>query len=399
MFQLVLSLCILPAADPAENRQTRDLRVATFNTSLHRDGDGQLTADLRNGNLQARQIAAIIQTVRPDVILLNEFDFDAKNEAADLFRHQYLNVDQPNSKAIDYPYTFARPVNTGVPTGLDLDGNQLADDPADAFGFGRHPGQYGMLILSKLPIDAQHARTFRTFRWRDMPDAMLPMDPNSGKPFYGNEALEILRLSSKSHWDVPLQVGEATLHLLACHPTPPVFDGPEDRNGRRNFDEIRLWADYVHPDTQRSAYLRDDQGRAGGIHATAEFVIAGDLNADPHDGDSTKGAIDQLLNHPRINATRVPSSQGAVAQTRIQGQANQTHKGNPAHDTTDFSDTRSGNLRVDYLLPSIGLQIRNAGVFWPEPDEPTASLIEASDHRLVWMDISLVPTRDEASRN
>ena len=72
----------------------------------------------------------------------------------------------------------------------------------------------------------------------------------------------MLRLSSKTHVDVPVATSAGTLHILASHPTPPVFDGPEDRNGRRNHDEIRLFADYVDPD--RSAYLVDDRGgRAG----------------------------------------------------------------------------------------------------------------------------------------
>ena len=49
--------------------------------------------------------------------------------------------------------------------------------------------------------------------------------------------------------------------LLVAHPTPPVFDGPEDRNGRRNFDEIPLLGDYV---TGRSGYIYDDDGGRGG---------------------------------------------------------------------------------------------------------------------------------------
>jgi hypothetical protein len=45
------------------------------------------------------------------------------------------------------------------------------------------------------------------------------------------EELEVFRLSSKSHWDVPIVIGRKTVHFLVSHPTPPVFDGPEDRNG------------------------------------------------------------------------------------------------------------------------------------------------------------------------
>ena len=57
--------------------------------------------------------------------------------------------------------------------------------------------------------------------------------------------------------------GSTTLHVLASHPTPPTFDGPEDRNGRRNHDEIRFWADYISPG--QSGYIVDDEGRSGGI--------------------------------------------------------------------------------------------------------------------------------------
>ena len=82
------------------------------------------------------------------------------------------------------------------------------------------------------------------------------------------------------------EIGGKVLHLLVAHPTPPVFDGAEDRNGRRNFDEVRLWADYISGGKQAD-YLADDQGRRGGLEEKASFVIVGDLNADP-----VKGAAD-----------------------------------------------------------------------------------------------------------
>ena len=98
------------------------------------------------------------------------------------------------------------------------------------------------------------------------------------------------------------------------HPTPPVFDGAEDRNGTRNFDEIGFWADYVWPGA-RSSYIYDDEGTTGGLGAGERFVIAGDQNSDPLDGDSIPGAIQQLLDHPRINDRDTPSSEGAVEAT------------------------------------------------------------------------------------
>jgi len=201
----------------------------------------------------------------------------------------------------------------------------------------------------------------------------------------------VLRLSSKSHWDVPVEVGGRTVHLLASHPTPPTFDGAEDRNGRRNHDEIRFWADYITPGAGR--YIYDDEGERGGLSPSASFVIAGDQNADPLDGDSVDAAIDQLLENKRI-VDPLPASDGAVEAAALQGGANATHRGDPAYDTADFADTAPGNLRADYVLPSRRLTPIDAGVFWPVQADPLSRLtgvfpFPSSDHRLVWVDLDI----------
>ena len=90
---------------------------------------------------------------------------------------------------------------------------------------------------------------------------------------YTPEQRQRLRLSAKPHWDVPVQVGAALIHVLAAHPTPPGFDGPEDRNGKRNHDEIRLWADYIRGGTAASC-LYDDDGRHGGLEVQNRFRSA-----------------------------------------------------------------------------------------------------------------------------
>jgi hypothetical protein len=154
--------------------------------------------------------------------------------------------------------------------------------------------------------------------------------------WYSAEELEVLRLSSKRHWDVPIQVGKNTVHRLASRPTPPVFDGPEDRNGQRNHDEIRFWANYVIP--SRSGYIRDGQGRCGGLTPGDPFVIAGDQNPDPFYGDSVPGAIQQLLEHPLVDTKVMPSSEGGREQATLQAAANTPHAGDPAFDTADFAE-------------------------------------------------------------
>ncbi|MCA9263628.1 MAG: endonuclease/exonuclease/phosphatase family protein [Planctomycetales bacterium] len=363
------------------------VRFATFNVAFNRREAGQLAQDLDSGrHPKARQIAEIIQRVRPHVLLLNEVDYDADGRAAQLFLDKYLNVGQGNQQPIQYEYHFTAEVNTGVPSGLDLDQNGRTDDPGDAFGFGAFPGQYGMLVLSRYPIDPAHVRTFQKFLWKDMPQAALPVDPESQTPYYSSTVLDKFRLSSKSHWDVPIRIGEQTVHLLASHPTPPVFDGREDRNGCRNHDEIRLWADYVHPD--HGDYLVDDEGRRGGLSEGERFVIVGDQNADPMDGDSRNRAINQLLEHAHIQPT-IPTSEGAVAAAAAQGRKNLEQTSDPATDTGDFNDRSTGNLRVDYVLPSKNLHVVGQGVFWPAPEQPGSDLVRASDHRLVWIDVQL----------
>jgi len=221
-----------------------------------------------------------------------------------------------------------------------------------------------------------------------MPDALLPVNED-GSQWYSPEELDVVRLSSKSHWDLQIQIGRKTVHFLVSHPTPPVFDGPEDRNGTRNHDEIRFWSDYV---THDGGYIYDDEGNTGGLAPGSLFVIAGDQNADPFDGDSTDGAILQLLDNPKINTKVTPASEGGPEQAILQDGINDEHLGDPAYDTADFSEFGPGNLRTDYVLPSKALRIADAGVFWPLSDDPLFDLVgvwpfPSSDHRLVWVDV------------
>jgi len=377
------------------------VRFATFNASLNRSTTGQLITDLSSpGNDQADTVAEIIQRTRPDVLLINEFDFDDQGQggsslAAELFQDNYLSIEHGDADPIEYPYRFVAPSNTGIPSGFDFNNNGVVGGPDDAFGFGFFQGQFGMAVYSMFPIDEDAIRTFQLFLWKDMPGALLPDDPATPAPadWYSPAELDVFRLSSKSHWDVPIELGDRTVHFLVSHPTPPVFDGPEDRNGTRNHDEIRFWADYVLP--SRSGYIVDDEGNPGGLEAGALFVIAGDLNSDPFDGDSIPGSAQLLLEHPLINTKVTPESDGAVEQSALQGGANLTHVGDPQFDTADFLDVPApGNLRADYVLPRRNLPIEGAEVFWPESTDPLFPLVgtfpfPSSDHRLVWVDVRI----------
>jgi hypothetical protein len=425
LFAAIAVLAFAPAAATAPHHKSKSdsARFATFNLSLNRANAGELAKHLDLSRpedfspafrQQARNNAEVIQRARPDVLLINEFDFDPA--AVELFRDNFLEVSQNGAAPIHYPYAFVAPSNTGIPSGKDLFNDGSVGGPNDAFGFGFFPGQFGMVVYSKYPILQNRVRTFQLFRWKDMPGALLPDDPRTAAPadWYSPDELEIFRLSSKSHWDVPIQIGGKVVHFLVSHPTPPVFDDPNqfqphipagvDFNGKRNHDEIRFWADYISPGRQ-SRYIYDDNGKLGGLKPGERFVIAGDQNSDPLDGDSIPGSAQQLLEHPLVNSKVTPESAGAVEAAQLQGRANATHRGDPRFDTADFSDSAPGNLRADYVLPRKSLKILDSAVFWPVQADPFFRLtgvfdndpypngwrevggFPTSDHRLVWVDV------------
>jgi len=365
----IFALALLAACS---TRQPLTVRIATFN--IQELGAAKLgdPDSAGAGHPQALAAAAIIQRVRPDVLLLNELDHHAAATAgADLgayarrFEALYL---RRGADSLAFPYIYVAPSNTGILSGRDLNQDGVAAGASDlgtrahgddSYGFGVYPGQYAMAILSRFPFDSAGSRTFQRFLWRDLPAHLMP------EGFYPDSIVAVLRLSSKSHWDVPLIVGGGTLHLLASHPTPPVFDGPEDRNGRRNYDEVGFWARYL----DGSEALVDDRGRRGGLAAGSRFAILGDLNASPEGEESRyhgRRSIEQLLRHPLVQDA------------------------GPHAPTASFA----GGVRVDYVLPSRNLRVVASGLFAPDPARDSLGAAwarTASDHRLVWLDLSLGP--------
>ena len=395
---LFCAIALLPAlfvSTLASSQEEQMLKVATFNVSMEatnykalgmKPSDQVLQHVLSTGeHSQVKNIAEIIQRVNPDILMLNEFDYIAdKRKGVEAFVKNYLNVSQGGLEPVDYPYTYVATVNTGEPTTFDLDNNGKAEGfGGDAYGFGLYPGQYGMALLSKYPIDVDGIRTFQTFKWHHMPHPQVPIIPDEsgstdkGKPWYDVEEWAALRLSSKSHWDVPVKVGGKTVHILAMHPTPPNFDGSEDRNGKRNFDEIRLMADYLSPD--KGDYIYDDNGEKVSLSENARFVLVGDFNAADIGDKHREGVIEQLTEHPLVNNDIIPTSAGGAGASGA-----------------EFSNrfTAYWGARADYVLPSrFGFDVNDAGVFWPAKTSDLYRLVKdreaSSDHRLVWISLSL----------
>ncbi len=296
------------------------------------------------------QIAAVINVIAsadPDILLLQGIDYDLNHVALDLL------IEALDQAGAPYPFRLSLRPNTGIPTGLDLDGNGQLGEARDAQGYGRFSGQGGMAVLSRHPIRDEHVQDFSSFLWRDLPGG-------SAQDVLSQEAQVVQRLASVAAWEVPIAIGPMTLTLMAFHATPPVFDGPEDRNGLRNRDELRFWQ------------LRIEGWQPGfAPPVTGPFAVMGVFNADPVDGDARREVLHAVLTHPHLQDPR-PISAGAAAL-------------GDATDTVDWQDPDPGNLRVDYVLPSSDLTVLDTGVVWPEESDGNL----ASRHRLVWVDLML----------
>ena len=104
---------IAAPADAPDSQSLDVVRFATFNASLNRNFAGQLVSDLSTpNNVQAKTVAEIIQRTRPDVLLINEFDFVENGVAARLFQENYLSRPQNGAEPIEYDYFFVAASNT-----------------------------------------------------------------------------------------------------------------------------------------------------------------------------------------------------------------------------------------------------------------------------------------------
>lgn len=327
------------AAVPETKRQ-ETYRIATWNVELWRKGPGLLLRDLMRGDdAQIAAILAVLERMQPDILALQGFDYDLEGQALRRF-----------ARAAGFAHSFALRPNAGRQTGLDINGDGHRGDAEDALGFGDFAGQGGMAILSRFPINRAGVIDHSARLWRDMPEGLLP-PPGAGWP--SAEVHAALPLSSMGHWMVPIVLAEGQLALMTFHAAPPVFDGPEDRNGRRNHDEIRFWQ-----------HLLDGHfGQA----PKAPFVLLGQTNQDPTLGEGRKAAIRALLADPRLQDPQ------------------------PEHrPTVDWPQVDPPRMRVSYVLPDSDIQVVQAGTLWPDDQPDLQAAIEAaSRHRLVWVDIAL----------
>lgn len=338
---LFLTLVTLPSA-------AQGLRLAVWGSEMRRDGPGLLLRDILRADPQVLSVRDLILRAAPDALLLLQVDHDLRLSALQGFQTLLAEAGHP------MPHAFALRPNSGVPSGIDLDGDGRLGTLDDALGWGRFQGAGGMALLSRHPIGAD-AQDLSGFLWRDLPGSLIPM--RDGAPFPSAQAHALQPLSSTGHWVVPLDIAGETLHLLAWHAGPPAFGAVPGRNRARNHDETAFWLHYL-------------DGALPFAPPEGPLVVIGNANMDPEAGDGMRDAIRALLAHPRLQDP-VPL-----------GQREADARASRATVIYDPPPDGPGALRSSYILPDAALTVQAAGVIWPEPP---------ARHALVWVDLDWPP--------
>lgn len=449
--------------------QSTQIKFAQFNAALAVDNDpnenyqqwvkfmsisvaeqDRLVKDLKDGTItetqekklaervvQIRNIAAIIQKNRPDVLLLNEFNNNGTADdmlAINGFMKNYLAVGQSlNSidggdvqQPITYPYVENYATNTGLATksehypelDFDLDNNGKTGEGNDAQGFGFYHGHYGFALFSKYKIDTENTRTFQNFKRKDFPNAVIPTInencnnpekplPNNmkcGDDWFTGQEWDALLLSSKNHVDAPIMIptptGDKVINVLIAHPTPSGFDTYTHNNRYRNSQENEFWHYYINGESS----LYDDNGQKGGFTGQS-FVIMGDLNADNSVGTQIEepyNGIIKLLTNEKVNQSVAQISGKFIPQSKGGAESkNPANNWNPIHPYPEVRTSVFGS-RADYVLPSANLTVTDSGIYWPAEGEQGRLLMNdpriglygdskeiSSDHRFVWSTVTL----------
>lgn len=294
-----------------------------------------LYRDILKGTDDTQLAARRIALANADITVLLGVDYDFHGLALQALTDEITRQDGPT-----YPTRFALRPNTGLPTGLDLDGDGRTGEPEDAQGFGAFNGEGGMAVLSRWPVAADKVQDFSHLLWAGFNWASLPASADGLFP--SPKVYEVQRLSTTGHWIVPIDLPSGdTIPIAAYHATPPVFDGPEDRNGLRNADETLFWLHHLN------------------ITPDVPLIIIGGANLDPDRSEGRRKAIRALLDHP---ATFDPFPSDSL--------------------TVDWTDIGLGRMRTDYILPTRHFDVIDQGTIWPE----TVSEHE-SRHALIWVDL------------
>ena len=230
-----------------------------------------------------------------------------------------------------------------------------------------------------------------------MPGALLPDDPATPAPadWYSPAELDVFRLSSKSHWDLPILIGRQG-RALPDEPSDAAGLRRRRRTGTARGTSTRSASGPTTSRPARGGYIYDDAGRSGGLEPGIAVRDRRRPELRPARRRQHPGRDPATARAPaRQHDSSTPASPGAVEQNALQGGVNLTHRSDPK--------LRHRRLRRRRTAATCGpttccrgrtCTSSTRGVFWPLMADPLFRLVgvfpfPTSDHRLVWVDVRL----------
>ncbi|MBW2522711.1 MAG: endonuclease/exonuclease/phosphatase family protein [Deltaproteobacteria bacterium] len=342
------------------------VRIAQFNVQ------GLSTDKLLDpANGQVRAVTEIVARFDPDILCIEELEYDLEGvPVAEQVPGRFDGGAQNAARiaaalnaatsGAPYEHTLITLSNSGFlwagpDNGVLEFGSRGAGELADM--------NYG--IVSRYPILKDQVRVVTDVAWSDLPDNVTAQMQSE----IGAVVPEGYPLFSKALVIAPIDVDGEVLVIVLLHPVPPIIYPTWPY---RNHDELggaRALLDGVLPGVDP---LPED----------ARFVLVGDLNADPDDGDSLPGAIRQLLDHPRL----VPYQPEGAGTGGNNPQRNTNVSDCPS--TTPIDPTASFQLQLDYLMPSATIgEPLDGGVFFPAESADFDLACRGSDHMMLWAEL------------
>ncbi|MEZ4872358.1 MAG: endonuclease/exonuclease/phosphatase family protein [Bdellovibrionales bacterium] len=266
---------------------------------------------------QLNAVMGIVSSLRPDLLSLNEIQYDLPNvpDAGFQSSGENLNILAPLFGMAGATSVFY-PANTGmkscprpeeltdelkeafqqrrydcpaVTNGAYILENPSAEDRilfSDPVNFGMFPGQYSTGLLSRYPIKKQII--ISEVRWKDVnPDLDLSQFTDGN----GNPLPEDMELFDKNFNHVVMDFQGAPLNVILLH-TVPAFGFGNERtpNFQRNLDQLRFLQWYLGSASTGIGPLEGIEPLAEG----ASFVAMGDWNVDRDSDNLGAAAIADL---------------------------------------------------------------------------------------------------------
>jgi len=235
---------------------------------------------LTNDNKQLKKVKEIVSLYEPELLFINEIQYDIDGAPNDNFKTNGENLNKLNSiLGTQLKYISFYPANTGKNAKRNSQGEYYSDpnspgarDFADQVNFGTIPHQYSSGLLSKYPIVEEKVITDIEWKAFNPQIDLTKFTTGDGKALPSD-----MELFDKNFLDVTLDVKGKMIHVIVLHTVPAYhFGNKKSPNYLRNRDQLRFLEWYLSGKTDIDVTLLGIKPIKG-----ESFIAAGDWNVDP----------------------------------------------------------------------------------------------------------------------